>query len=41
MNLKKKISSPRSPEALKILAQQRGVSIGKKYEAFTIIRSIT
>lgn len=32
---------PRSPEALKLLAQQRGVIVGKKYaEAFTIIRSI-
>lgn len=32
---------PRSPQALSILAQQRGVMIGKKYaEAFCIIRSI-
>ena len=32
---------PRSPEALKILAQQRGVMVGKKYaESFMIIRNI-
>lgn len=32
---------PRSPEALRILAQQRGVIVGKDYaEAFMLIRSI-
>lgn len=32
---------PRSPESLKILAQSRGISVGKKYaEAFCIVRSI-
>ena len=32
---------PRSQEALKILAQQRGIIVGKKFaEAFTIIRDI-
>ncbi len=32
---------PRSPEALKILAQQRGIIVGKNYaEAFCIVRSI-
>jgi len=32
---------PRSPEALMILAQQRGVIVGKKYaEAFVLVRSI-
>ena len=32
---------PRSPEALMILAQYRGIIVGKKFaEAFTIIRSI-
>lgn len=32
---------PRSPEALTILAQQRGVIVGKKYaEAFSIVRII-
>ena len=37
---KRKYPHPRSPEALKILAQQRGVIIGKKYaEAFEIIRT--
>ncbi|MBT8181754.1 MAG: PIG-L family deacetylase [Eudoraea sp.] len=33
---------PRSPKALKILAQQRGVIVGKNYaEAFMLIRSIS
>lgn len=33
---------PRSPKALRILAQQRGIIVGKEYaEAFTIIRSIS
>ncbi len=32
---------PRSPEALKILAQQRGLTIGSQYsEAFSLIRTI-
>ena len=32
---------PRSPKALKILAQQRGIIVGKKYaEAFNLIRSV-
>jgi LmbE family N-acetylglucosaminyl deacetylase len=32
---------PRSPEALKILAQYRGITVGKEYaEAFYIVRSI-
>jgi len=32
---------PRSPEALTILAQQRGISVGKPYaEAFCLLRSI-
>ena len=32
---------PRSPEALRILAQQRGVIVGKDFaEAFMIIRTI-
>ncbi len=38
---KRKFPHPRSPEALTILAQQRGISIGKSYaEAFMIVRSI-
>lgn len=38
---KRKFPHPRSPEALKILAQQRGISVGKTYaEAFCIIRII-
>ncbi|WP_405208884.1 PIG-L deacetylase family protein [Aquimarina sp. LLG6339-5] len=38
---KRKYPHPRSPEALKILAQQRGVIVGKEYaEAFMIIRTI-
>jgi len=38
---KRKYPHPRSPEALKILAQCRGVIVGKKFaEAFTIIRLI-
>ena len=38
---KRKYPHPRSPEALKILAQSRGVIVGKKFaEAFTIIRLI-
>jgi LmbE family N-acetylglucosaminyl deacetylase len=38
---KRKYPHPRSPEALKILAQSRGVIVGKKFaEAFTIIRMI-
>lgn len=38
---KRAFPHPRSPEALKILAQQRGVIVGKQYaEAFMIIRSI-
>ncbi len=32
---------PRSPEALKILAQQRGIMVGKKFaESFMIVRNI-
>lgn len=39
---KRKYPHPRSPEALKILAQQRGAIVGKKYaEAFNMIRSIS
>lgn len=38
---KRKYPHPRSPESLKILAQQRGMSIGKEMaEAFCLIRSI-
>jgi len=38
---KREFPHPRSPEALKILAQQRGLTVGKSYaEAFMIIRSI-
>lgn len=38
---KRKYPHPRSPQALKILAKQRGIIIGKKYaEAFCIIRQI-
>ncbi len=38
---KRKFPHPRSPEALTILAQNRGVSVGCEYaEAFRIIRSI-
>tara|TARA_R110002033_G_scaffold169897_3_gene211445 strand:+ start:242799 stop:243503 length:705 start_codon:yes stop_codon:yes gene_type:complete len=38
---KRKYPHPRSPEALKILSQQRGITVGKKYsEAFSIIRTI-
>ncbi|MDO5978847.1 PIG-L deacetylase family protein [Flavivirga spongiicola] len=38
---KREFPHPRSPKALTILAQQRGVSVGKNYaEAFCIIRSI-
>ena len=38
---KRKYPHPRSPEALMILAQCRGVIVGKKFaEAFTIIRHI-
>ena len=38
---KRKYPHPRSPEALKILAQCRGVIVGKRFaEAFTIIRLI-
>lgn len=38
---KRSYPHPRSPKALKILAQQRGISVGKQYaEAFMIIRSI-
>lgn len=37
---KRKYPHPRSPKALKILAQQRGITVGKKYvEAFNIIRA--
>jgi N-acetylglucosamine malate deacetylase 1 len=37
---KRKYPHPRSPEALKILAEYRGVTVGLKFaEAFTIIRS--
>jgi LmbE family N-acetylglucosaminyl deacetylase len=39
---KRKYPHPRSPEALKILAQRWGVVIGKSYaEAFCLIRSIS
>jgi len=39
---KRSYPHPRSPEALKILAQQRGLSVGKKLaEAFQIIRIIS
>ena len=38
---KRKYPHPRSPEALTILAQQRGIMVGKKYaEAFMLIRTI-
>ena len=38
---KRKYPHPRSPEALMILAQYRGIIVGKKFaEAFEIIRSI-
>lgn len=38
---KRKYPHPRSPEALEILAKQRGVIVGKNYaEAFELIRSI-
>lgn len=38
---RRKFPHPRSPEALKILAQRWGIVIGKKYaEAFSIVRSI-
>lgn len=38
---KREFPHPRSPMALTILAQQRGVSVGKTYaEAFCIVRSI-
>lgn len=38
---KRKYPHPRSPEALKILAQRWGIVIGEKYaEAFTIVRTI-
>tara|TARA_B110000008_G_C16960056_1_gene559787 strand:+ start:2055 stop:2765 length:711 start_codon:yes stop_codon:yes gene_type:complete len=38
---KREFPHPRSPKSLRILAQQRGVSVGKDYaEAFCIIRSI-
>tara|TARA_B100000787_G_C16196889_1_gene301559 strand:+ start:2459 stop:3169 length:711 start_codon:yes stop_codon:yes gene_type:complete len=38
---KRKFPHPRSPKALTVLAQQRGVSIGKEYaEAFCIVRII-
>lgn len=38
---KRKYPHPRSPEALRILAQQRGVIVGKEFaEAFMIIRTI-
>ena len=39
---KRKYPHPRSPEALKILAKQRGITIGTEYaEAFSIIRFIS
>ena len=39
---KRAFPHPRSPEALTILAQQRGVTVGKEYaEAFMIIRTIS
>lgn len=38
---KREFPHPRSPKALTILAQQRGISVGKFYaEAFCIVRSI-
>lgn len=38
---KREYPHPRSPKALKILSQQRGLIVGKKYaEAFTIVRTI-
>ncbi|MGB0879297.1 MAG: PIG-L deacetylase family protein [Polaribacter sp.] len=38
---KRDFPHPRSPKALKILAQQRGVSVGKEFaEAFCIVRTI-
>lgn len=38
---KREYPHPRSPKALMILAQQRGIMVGKEYaEAFSIIRSI-
>ena len=38
---KREFPHPRSPEALTILAQQRGISVGHSYaEAFCIVRSI-
>ena len=38
---KRKYPHPRSPEALMILAQYRGVTIGKRFaEAFNITRTI-
>ena len=38
---KRNYPHPRSPEALRILAKQRGIMVGKEYaEAFMIIRSI-
>jgi len=38
---KRKYPHPRSPQALKILSQQRGLTVGKSYaEAFNIIRLI-
>lgn len=38
---KRKFPHPRSPQALKILASYRGISIGRKYaEAFFIVRCI-
>lgn len=38
---KRECPHPRSPEALKILAQKRGIEIGKKFaEAFMLIRQI-
>ena len=39
---KRKYPHPRSPEALNILSQQRGLIVGKKYaEAFSIVRTIS
>jgi len=38
---KRKYPHPRSPESLRVLAQYRGISVGKKYaEAFMLVRSI-
>ena len=38
---KRKYPHPRSPEALKILAQRWGIVVGKEYaEAFMLIRNI-